>query len=341
MEKRIDKGQRPRFSSTPRAIGGFEGEIYLFGHPGGGTDFEKGILLDHQPLECPYCGNPEFVKDGRTKTGMQRHWCEFCLRDFTPISNTVFDDRKVPPERWLEFVRRILTRTALRDIAEGGRYAMSTIRYWLKKVFFVLDGIQDDVILSGTVFLDETFIPKRGRDVVRNPGGSKKRGVSVNQRCVMTAMDLAGRAYMHYVCDGKPTKRQCWRCLSNHIAYGSTVVHDEEDGFPALVRGLGLRDFPIRSDVAKKRKDPDNPLTPINRLHSEAKGILSCHPNFRQEDIPGWLDLLAFKRRFPDRDKRFQAFLDLCFRKRGTLRYRDIFGKKSKSQDSHPTGAKK
>lgn len=97
MEKRIDKGQRPRFSSTPRAIGGFEGEIYLFGHPGGGTDFEKGILLDHQPLECPYCGNPEFVKDGRTKTGMQRHWCEFCLRDFTPISNTVFDDRKVRP----------------------------------------------------------------------------------------------------------------------------------------------------------------------------------------------------------------------------------------------------
>ena len=257
---------------------------------------------------------------------MQRHWCEFCLRDFTPISNTVFDDRKVPPERWLEFVRRILTRTTLRDIAEGGRYAMSTIRYWLKKVFFVLD---------------ETFIPKRGRDVVRNPDGSKKRGVSVNQRCVMTAMDLAGRAYMHYVCDGKPTKRQCWQCLSNHIAYGSTVVHDEENGFPALVRGLGLRDFPIRSDVAKKRKDPDNPLTPINRLHSEAKGILSCHPNFRQEDIPGWLDLLAFKRRFPDRDKRFQAFLDLCFRKRGTLRYRDIFGKKSKSQDSHPTGAKK
>ena len=62
---------------------------------------------------------------------------------------------------------------------------------------------------AGTILLDETFIPKTRRDVVHNPDGPKKRGVSANQRLTMTAMDLSGRAYMRYVGDGRPTKKPC------------------------------------------------------------------------------------------------------------------------------------
>lgn len=41
--------------------------------------------------------------------------------------------------------------------AYDNRNSETTAKYWLIKVFEVLKGIQDDIVLDGTVYLDETY----------------------------------------------------------------------------------------------------------------------------------------------------------------------------------------
>lgn len=58
----------------------------------------------------------------------------------------------------------------------------------LTKVFSALDGCQDGVVLSGRVWLDETFVKVDARDG-QSKGGRGLRGISRNLIAIGTATD--------------------------------------------------------------------------------------------------------------------------------------------------------
>ena len=52
-----------------------------------------------------------------------------------------------------------------------------------------LKGTQDGIILSGKVYLDETYLKVIKRDVERRSDGKEYRGISRNQICIGIAYD--------------------------------------------------------------------------------------------------------------------------------------------------------
>jgi hypothetical protein len=67
--------------------------------------------------------------------------------------------------------------------------------------------VQEEVILSGSVWLDETFYSVRSEDIVRKDNGNKLKGLSINQLCIGVATDkknsvLFWKAQVNY---GGPT----------------------------------------------------------------------------------------------------------------------------------------
>ena len=68
----------------------------------------------------------------------------------------------------------------INSTAYDNRNSPTTGKYWLIKAFEVLKGIQDDVVLDGTVYLDETYFTKvRSKLVTKD--GKKLRGISRNK----------------------------------------------------------------------------------------------------------------------------------------------------------------
>jgi hypothetical protein len=69
---------------------------------------------------------------------------------------------------------------SINSTAYNNRNSPTTGKYWLIKTFEVLKGIQDNVVLDGTVYLDETYFTKV-KSKLTTKDGKKLRGIARNK----------------------------------------------------------------------------------------------------------------------------------------------------------------
>lgn len=67
-------------------------------------NFLNNIKIDR----CRKCGSPNIVKNGFYKSKLQKFHCKVCGKNFSPITNTIFDSRKIPISEWLEYIIHLL-----------------------------------------------------------------------------------------------------------------------------------------------------------------------------------------------------------------------------------------
>lgn len=176
----------------------------------------------------------------------------------------------------------------------NNRNAISTSKYWLEKLFLTLENTQDNVVLSGTVWLDETYYSIIMRERKRDENGNYLRGLSRNQICIGVATDKKNT-----ICFvegfGKPSQKRSYETFKDHIAPGSTLIHDKEKTHKKLVEKLGLKSISYSSAELKGLADSENPLDPVNRIHCLLKMFLNAHSGFSREDLQNYLDLYSDK----------------------------------------------
>ena len=210
----------------------------------------------------------------------------------------------------------------------NNRNAFSTSRYWLQKVFLTLQGSQNGIVLSGDVWLDETYYSVISRDVVRHEDGKKLRGISRNQICIGVATD---KKYSIFLVEGygRPSQKKTFETFHNHIAPGSMLIHDKEQTHAKLIKGLDLKSTVYASDDLKGLSDKENPLEPVNRQHALVKHFLNAHGGFLRENLQGYLDLFSFVTNPPyDLAEKVDYLLNMVFQYPKSLRYRDFYQSK-------------
>ena len=116
---------------------------------------EAAMINSYEPCKCPFCGSKRFAKIGYDANGIRRYKCS-CGKKFKPTTGTIFDSRKIPISEWIEYCLNIFRYISLNADSWNNRNAISTSKYWLEKLFLTLDGYQDNIVLSDTVWLDET-----------------------------------------------------------------------------------------------------------------------------------------------------------------------------------------
>ncbi|MCI7767989.1 MAG: hypothetical protein MSJ26_08455 [Oscillospiraceae bacterium] len=90
------------------------------------------------------------------------------------------------------------------------------------------------------MWLDETYYSLMMRERVRDESGRLLRGLSRNQICIGVATDKK-----HTICFvegfGKPSQKRSYDAFKDHIAPGSTLIHDKEKTHKKLVEKLNLK----------------------------------------------------------------------------------------------------
>lgn len=282
---------------------------------------------------CPRCGSENVRRDGRSKkTGLIVRECKDCGKKFGPLTGTVFDSRKIPLSEWIEFLVHLFQFHSVKTASLDNRNADSTGRYWLSKVFAVVEGIQEGVSLSGDVWIDETYFPK-WRSESETRGGKRLRGLSRNQFCVLTATD--GKTCVLRVCGvGKPSAARAVAGYGEMIGKGSKIIHDGDKSHNALIEAMGLSSEVHSTDETKGLADSENPLEPVNEIHRYLSGFIGSHRGFSRDGLQDWLNLFCFYWNTPgDAFQKAQAFIELAVKKRKTLRYRS-WGKAKASDKS-------
>ena len=132
------------------------------------------MINSYAPDKCPFCGSQRFSKIGFDANGIRRYKCS-CGRKFKPTTGTIFDSRKIPVSEWIEYCLNIFRYISLNADSWNNRNAISTSKYWLEKLFMTLDGYQNDIVLSGDVWLDETYYAVIMREREHDESGNKRR----------------------------------------------------------------------------------------------------------------------------------------------------------------------
>lgn len=289
---------------------------------------EELSFVNSLPVEsCPHCGSDSFKKDGFTKAGLCSYRCKSCGKRFNPLTGTVFDAKKIPISEWIEFLMHLFSFHSLRSSSFSNRNSEKTGKYWLSKVFAVLGGIQDGIVLSGKVWIDETFVPVMCKDAVKKDG-KLLRGISRNMMGIAVATD-GKRSVFISTGASKPSKASTFKAYSPHIAKGSTIVHDGEKSHSRLIEELGLSSEAHASSKTKGLDDSENPLYPVNRLHYFLQRFLGEHDGFKREDLQDWLNLFWFVMNGPSNPYgKALRFIERAVSVKKVIRYRKVFPRK-------------
>ncbi len=276
---------------------------------------------------CPYCGSARFRKDGKRRDGIQKHLCLECHRRFNQLTGTVFDSRKIPISEWIEFLLHLFEFHSVRTSARDNRNAATTGVYWLRKVFAVLEGCQDGVVLSGRVWMDETFasVDKSERTGI---GGKAKRSLSRDKIAIAVATD--GKSLVISL-EGiaKPSSKSTLSAFSGRIKPESVLVHDGDKSHLALISVSGLSSEVHPTSETRGLADADNPMDEINDVHSLFKAFLRGHGGFDRADIGGWCNLFWFIWSRPaHRLEKVAKFIEMAISTRKRIKYREVFSRK-------------
>lgn len=288
-------------------------------------DCESKMINSYKPAKCPYCSSENFIQKGYDAIGIQRYRCEFG-KYFKPTTGTIFDSRKIPVSEWIEYCLNIFRYVSLNADSWNNRNAISTSKYWLEKLFLTLENTQNNIVLEGTVWLDETYYSIMMRDRGRDEEGNLLRGLSRNQICIGVATDKK-----HTICImegyGKPSQKRSYEAFKDHIKSGSTLIHDKENTHKKLVEKLTLNSTCYASKDMKGLADSENPLDPVNRIHCLLKMFLNVHSGFCRDDLQNYLNLYAFVINPPsDHLEKVEKIINLVFENPKSLKYRNQFG---------------
>lgn len=306
--------------------------IYAFRHEpfAGDADFFNG----YERSMCPICGSAEISRSGHDRGGIQRYRCARCRKTFTPMTGTIFEDHRLPLTAWADFVLQAVSFESVATMTREDRRADTTSPYWMAKLFAVLGGIQDDVVLSGNVQIDEKYYPLASKDQVLRPDGKRPRGLSRNQICIAVGWCSEGASYFSRMGLGKPSKSRVWDALGGHIKRGSKIDHDMERAHGVLVDRLGLDSTVHNSRDIKLLADRENPLREVNRLCFLLELFLNSHSGFNRSDLDGYLDLFWVAMNPPkDKLEKVAMVLDRAMRCPKTLRFREFYNVHSRSDD--------
>ena len=286
---------------------------------------EAEMVNYYAPSKCPFCGSKKFKKKGYTNSGVQRYICE-CSKAFVPTTGTIFDDHKLSIVEWMEYCLNLFRHVSITADSWNNKNAFNTSRYWLQKLFLSLEGVQNNIVLSGTVWLDETYYRVRSEDVEYNEDGNKLRGISKNQIRIGVATDNINTLFL-VEGKGKPSQKKTYETFGGRIAANSTLIHDKEAAHKKLVKELALNSISYASKDLKGLLDEDNPLYPVNRAHAIMKMFLNSHSGFMRDDLQGYLNLFSFVTNPPDEMlEKVELVINLAFCNPKVLRYRDFYG---------------
>ena len=233
---------------------------------------------------CPFCKKINFKKKGFTKNNVQRYFCNDCHKSFNVLTKTIFDNHKISISEWIEFLLYLFGYESIQEISKSNKNSSTTTKFWLKKIFLVLNHYQDNIVLSGKIHVDEMFYKVIKKDVKHSVDGKEYRGLSKNQICIGVAMD-GMKIYAKVEGLGKTNETRTLRTFATHIKEKSHLIHDKEKSHNVLSNKLSLTHDAYDGNELKKLEDKNNPLDPINKVINLIQKFLNSHSGFNREEL--------------------------------------------------------
>lgn len=263
-------------------------ELYGF------SSYEEAALKYKRKPICPRCESNLYHKDGHTNAGYTRYRCLTCNYSYTLLSDSIFNSAKMPFHKLMSYIELMSFNVPLELMCEVLDIASNTAELWRKKIFSTVDNYQDHLKLYDTIWIDETYIQDY-TVLESNFDGSKPRGLSRTQICIVVAIDSYKNMVAIICGHGKPSSKRIYEALKDHIKEGSTVIHDGDNSHNYLIDKLNLN-----STVYKANAKDENYLknmAMINNMCSWLKRYIWRFIGMEVDNLQSYLNWFIYLQR--------------------------------------------
>ena len=290
---------------------------------------------------CPLCGGNHIVRNGHRYDGTQRYVCKECNKSFVITTNSTFENSHKSISVWKKYIECMINKFSIRKTAEICEIATRTSFLWRHKILDTLQGMSEDVYLSGIAEADETFFPisykgnhkkslkfvmprdphKRGKDheytyIKRENGTYKKekinnkRGLSKGLVCVPCAVNRMGYSIAKVSNLGKISTKALIRVYGDRIKEDTVLCTDKEKAYRVFAKEREIELIQLR-DHQNKRGIYN--IQTINSYHSRLKKFIEIFNGVSTKYLNNyliWHNIINFSRGTEiDKQKDILAYL--------------------------------
>lgn len=176
---------------------------------------------------CPKCGTiGSLTKNGRDAKKQQRYKCISCKKTFL-LDNSTTSKLKKSDYTFKKFIGYMVDDVTIEVIARNLVIDHKTALYYRYLVFEALRNYQDEVILNGTIVIDETYVRiNEKRYKLYRPDGKGIRGISYNHLGVITMIDISGRCIAKVASRATPKPIKFIELCTQNIGNIQKIIHD-------------------------------------------------------------------------------------------------------------------
>lgn len=251
---------------------------------------------------CPYCGAHHC-----SKRGDGRFRCNHCLKNFSCLVGTIFENTKLPLIKW--FVAMYLISSHKKGISSHQLsrdldITQASAWYMLQKIRLLYPQ-SDAEAFEGTVECDEVYIggkEKWKHKSMRTPhtqGRSTKTKTPVFGMMERTYIedekgDIVPMSYVHAFVVEKTDKATLQPIIKQFVAEGSTVITDELNAYNGLNK-LGY-DHAIVNHGAEQYADGDIFTNTIEGFWSHFRRMITgCYHDVSDEHLQQYIDEAVYR----------------------------------------------
>ena len=240
---------------------------------------------------CPKCGTiNSMIKNGKDINKKQRYKCKSCSSTFI-LDESITSQLQNSDYIFKKFIGFMIDDVTLEVIARNLSLNFKTTLYYRYLVFEALRDYQKEIILNGTVLIDETFVRINNKKYkLYRADGKGIRGISFNHLCVITMINLQGICIAKVSSRGMAKPQLFIDLCTENMGDINQFIHDG-----STTQKQFLRQFDCPNYDARREGDGEYSTKLVDSLHSNIKRYLFKHAGYRLKNLQHYMNFFAYR----------------------------------------------
>ncbi len=247
---------------------------------------------------CPRCGTIQehkFTAREGTKTHARKgvYFCSDCRKQFTVTVGTIMESSHIPLAKWIgAFFLMCASKKGISALQMQRMLGVTYKTAWFMnhRIRFAMDESSSDMVLSGTVEADETYIGGKPRV---GDGKTHTKGRGTEKTAVMVLVERNGKARTQVIPDAQSSTLK--GVIREYVDPSSRIMTDEHNSYKGIGKEFAGGHHTVNHGKKEYSRGDINSNTAESFFALLKRGVYGSFHHISKQHTPKYINEFAFR----------------------------------------------